>query len=502
MKVARRLGEVVLSRSLVKDPLQEELAVILQRVYDSHVQFNSDPQGALRMPSWLTFTPPVKGIYIWGGVGVGKSMIMDILHGIAMEEGKVSTRRAHYHEFMLDIHRRCHVQRMLREEGTNRHRVNDGSAAFVDVPEKLARLRGARENNKLLRQMGLVSVDDPLWKIGHELSAETSLLCLDEFQVTDVADAMILKRLFEGVWAGGGTLVATSNRPPDSLYEKGLNRDQFLPFVAELKRKCDIHQLQSTEGRDYRLRNIPIKHAQDAAAFFHVLGTDVEGARLTFVEKFKKACGGTAKVYKNVLLDVSHGRTLAVPFCNVRPHDIARTMRGGVAMISFDELCGDRAAQGCSPAGAVDMIAIAEKFSTLYLTDMPKLALSVSTDGAGKTNPNHARRFVLLLDAMYEQKNRLVISTFADTIEELFAFGENKTEEVKELSMTVSDEGGSSGRLTTMIGEMEWSATGLQNASLALAAGAGKLETAFALERAYSRLKEMQTEEYRKDDAQ
>lgn len=178
-------------------------------------------------------------------------------------------------------------------------------------------------------------------------------------------------------------------------------------------------------------------------------------------------------------------------------------------MISFDELCGDRTAQNCSPAGAVDMLAVADKFHTLYLTDMPKLALSVNADGATNTNPNHARRFVLLLDAMYEKRNRLVISTFADSIEELFAFGEHSdgehTEEaLKETAgrqlfgenMSVTDKGGSSGRLTTMIGGMEWSATGLQNASLALAAGAGKLETAFALERAYSRLKEMQTDEY------
>jgi predicted ATPase len=201
-------------------------------------------------------------------------------------------------------------------------------------------------------------------------------------------------------------------------------------------------------------------------------------------------------------------------------HDASKR---GIAMLTFDELCGDRKAQNCSPAGAVDMLAIADKFHTLYLTDMPALALSVHA--AANTNPNHARRFVLLLDAMYEKRNRLVISTFAETIEELFAYEPQQQRSSKEeedatkddedvvaypanlrkssmaphaeLSMTVTDKGGSSGRLTTMFGGVEWSATGLQNASLALAAGAGKLETAFALERAYSRLKEMQTVEYR-----
>jgi protein AFG1 len=333
--------------------------------------------------------------------------------------------------------------------------------------------------------------------------------------VTDVADAMVLKRLFEGIWAGGGTLVATSNRPPESLYEKGLNRDQFLPFVAELQVKCDVHQLRSTEDRDYRLRNAPGESTQNGSPFFHVLSPTVskkDRAKCTDVFKISCELDASAVIHEGLLLPICHGRNLKVPFCNVAPSDISDTSKRGAAMISFDELCGDRTAQNCSPAGAVDMLAVAQKFHTLHLTDMPKLALSVNADGATNTNPNHARRFVLLLDAMYEKRNRLVISTFAESIEELFAFGKHKDEDkerddetVKEMAgrqlfgenMSVTDEGGSSGRLTTMIGGMEWSATGLQNASLALAAGAGKLETAFALERAYSRLKEMQTDEYR-----
>jgi hypothetical protein len=103
-------------------------------------------------------------------------MIMDILHDIAVEEGRVSTRRCHFHEFMLDIHSRCHELRVLREEAKSERQKGDNRGAFVDVPEKLAQLRGARQNDGLLRRFGLLAADDPLWKIGHDLSAETSFL--------------------------------------------------------------------------------------------------------------------------------------------------------------------------------------------------------------------------------------------------------------------------------------------------------------------------------------
>jgi predicted ATPase len=148
--IARRLKEVVASKRLVRDPLQEDLAAVLQGVYDGHIQHHvatSSNAASLFTPlTWLQRRPPpVKGVYVWGGVGVGKSMVMDILHSIAVEEGKVSTRRCHFHEFMLDIHRRCHTLRLqksvLSPEGGS---AVESGGSFVDVPEKLAQMRGAR----------------------------------------------------------------------------------------------------------------------------------------------------------------------------------------------------------------------------------------------------------------------------------------------------------------------------------------------------------------------
>jgi cell division protein ZapE len=149
--IARRLKEVVATKRLVRDPKQEELAAVLQGVYDGHIQqraaTSSNAASVFTPPAWLQRRPPpVKGVYVWGGVGVGKSMVMDILHSVAVEEGKVSTRRCHFHEFMLDIHRRCHTLRLQKSivspEGGGSAVEYGGS--FVDVPEKLAQMRGAR----------------------------------------------------------------------------------------------------------------------------------------------------------------------------------------------------------------------------------------------------------------------------------------------------------------------------------------------------------------------
>ncbi|KUJ14551.1 uncharacterized protein LY89DRAFT_563276, partial [Mollisia scopiformis] len=149
-----------------------------------------------------------KGVYIYGDVGIGKSRIADLF--AATLPPSISSRRIHFHEFMMDIHMRLH---------------HAHPQAFY--------------------------AGDPLIQIGRDIRNESRVLCFDEFQVTDIADAMILRRVFGAIWESGGVMVSTSNRPPEKLYENGLNRSLFLPFVDELRRRCEVWKMEGKE--DYRM---------------------------------------------------------------------------------------------------------------------------------------------------------------------------------------------------------------------------------------------------------
>jgi cell division protein ZapE len=270
---------------------------------------------------------PLKGLYIWGDVGRGKTLLMDFFFAEAPVEKK---RRAHFNSFMLDVHARIHA---LRQEGA----------------------------------------DDPIKPAAREIAAEARLLCFDEFQVTDIADAMILGRLFDRLFAQGVIIVATSNTPPDRLYEGGLNRQLFLPFIAEIKRRMEIIALNGPT--DYRLARMaglkvymsPLGAGSDAAM-------DAAWQRLTDTPRGKPAA-------LTVL-----GRHVAVP-------QAAR----GVARFSFADLCE-------KPLGAADYLAIARDFHTLLIDHIPLL------DDSAR---NAARRFTLLIDTLYDEGVKLVCSAAA-----------------------------------------------------------------------------------------
>jgi len=273
--------------------------------------------------------PPPKGLYIWGDVGRGKSMLMDLFFAEAPIEPK---RRIHFNAFMVETHERIH-----------RERQREGS-------------------------------DDPIPPVARLIADEARLLCFDEFQVGDVADAMILGRLFDQLFERGVVVVATSNTPPDQLYEGGLNRQLFLPFIAEIKQRLEIVELNGPV--DYRLQRM-----SGLNIFIHPLGPQADWA---MDEAWKR------------LTDVARGAALTLTVLG-RPLTVPQAAKG-VARFSFEDLCA-------KPLAAADYLAIAHSFHTVLIDRVPKL---------GPEQRNEARRFVVLVDTLYDEGVKLICSAAAD----------------------------------------------------------------------------------------
>ena len=273
--------------------------------------------------------PPegVRGLYLWGGVGRGKTLLMDDF--FAGVEG-VPKRRAHFYRFMSSVH------------------------------EELKRHRRRR-------------VEDPLGVVAADWAADVRLLCLDEFHVRDIADAMILGRLLRGLFGRGATLVTTSNVPPSRLYEGGLQRDRFLPAIAELEHRLRVLELSGSE--DHRLRAL-----ERADVYHSPLGA---GAAASV-----EACFETL---------VPNGREEGGPLM-VLGRPIATIRRAeGIAWFGFDQLCD-------GPRGAADYIEIARCFHTVLVSDVPVI---------GPRDRDRARRFISLVDELYDRQVNLVVSAAA-----------------------------------------------------------------------------------------
>ena len=270
-----------------------------------------------------------QGLYIFGDVGRGKSMLMDLFFAAAPVEKK---RRVHFHAFMQEVH--ASIFAWQRDSDASRESV---------IPD-----------------------------IAAEISQKNWLLCFDELQVSDIADAMILGRLFDALFNLGVVVVTTSNRAPDDLYKDGLQRERFLPFIKEIKQRLDLLELDST--RDYRLGR-----KKGMQVYFAPL----EGARAKLDESFARLTGG--KQGKPEALTVL-GRKWIVP-----------AAADGVARFSFAELCG-------STFGPADFLALATHYHTLVLDEIPTLS---------PANRDSAKRFVTLVDALYEHKVSFLCSAEA-----------------------------------------------------------------------------------------
>lgn len=282
---------------------------------------------------------PPRGIYLWGDVGRGKSMLMDLFFAEAPVSAKL---RIHFNSFMVETHARIHEERQRA-----------GS-------------------------------DDPIPPVARSIAERAQLLCFDEFQVSDVADAMILGRLFEQLFERGVVIVATSNTSPDRLYEGGLNRQLFLPFIQQMKERLDIVELNGPV--DYRLQRI-----SGLPVYLHPASPQADTA-MDAAWRMLTDCKHGGAVTLTVL-----GRTLTVP-----------QAAKGVARFEFDELCS-------RPLAAADYLAIAHSFHTLLIDHVPKL---------GAEKRNEARRFVVLIDTLYDEGVKLICSAAAPP-DSLYASGDD-----------------------------------------------------------------------------
>lgn len=260
-------------------------------------------------------------------------------------------KRIHFHEWMIDVHERL-------------HRL-----------QKQSKQSGASSNH---------SADDLVARVAEEMLAEAWLLCFDEFQVTHISDAIILKRIFSVLFEKGAVVVATSNRPPEDLYLNGLNRSLFLPFIPMLKDFCEVHDIGSEV--DYRLTS-KADEDQDSRVFLCL--PDVDAERALLAKKFARLTKNSGFL-PNVELE-AQGRRISVP---------KASMAASVAWFEFKDLC-DR------PLGAADYLAVASAFHTVFVANIPQLSLQ---------ERDQVRRLITMIDAFYERHTKLVCQAPVDPV--------------------------------------------------------------------------------------
>jgi predicted ATPase len=302
-----------------------------------------------------------KGVYLHGGVGCGKTFCMNLFYQHVNGDWKRDKQHVHFHKFMLQVHQQMHEAKMIQK------------------------IKG-----------------DPLPLVVTKTLERGRLICFDEFQVTDVADALILRRLFTGLLQQGAVIVATSNRPPQDLYLNGLQRDLFLPFIDLLQERLNVVSMWDSET-DYRL--VQGEHKERGVYFIG------RKSKKQFEDTWRKLTKGTPIVSTSLS---TQGRTVPVPMASLTT---------GVARFAFEDLCQ-------KALGAADYLVIGQNFHTVFVENVPKLTLN---------EVNYVRRFIIFVDSMYESNVKLIIqaATKADEIfevditnqvcDEVFAFDRTRS---------------------------------------------------------------------------
>jgi cell division protein ZapE len=330
------------AQKLARDPAQEALVERLDRLNTGLAVPAARTNGSLLSrlfgPKAAPYLP--RGLYIHGAVGRGKTMLMDMFFAACREPAK---RRVHFHAFMQDVHERIHAHRQAFKRGEN-------------------------------------SEEDPIAPVARDLAKEARLLCFDEFHVLDIADAMILSRLFKVLFEEGVVLVATSNLVPDELYFNGLNRELFLPFIALLKQNADVFNLDAK--MDYRREKL-----KNMAIYRTPLGAESDAAMdeaWALVTAHEDPAPKTVKV---------RGHRFDIPLC-----------APSAARFGFDDLCA-------KPLGAADYLALAKLCPTIFIDHVPHLDFS---------RRNEAKRFIILIDVLYDFGSRIFI-TAADAPDDIYS---------------------------------------------------------------------------------
>jgi cell division protein ZapE len=321
-----------IERDDAQEAVVRKLARLEARLAEHRLARKSSSLGWL-FDSHAEKAPPLKGVYLHGDVGRGKTMLMDMFFGASPVARK---RRVHFHEFMADVHERIR---------TFRHKV----------------------------KLGEIADEDPIRLAAAEIADETWVICFDEFHVTDIADAMILGRLFARLFELGAVVVATSNVAPDELYKDGLNRALFLPFIALMQERMEVVQLDArTDFRLEKLAGVPVWHAPADKA-----------ADAALDEAWRSLAGGNDGA--GATLEVK-GRSVKIPRAAM-----------GAARFSFHDLCEQ-------PLGAGDYLKIAHAFHTIVLDRIPTMSYE---------RRNEAKRFIILIDTLYDNAVKLVASAEA-----------------------------------------------------------------------------------------
>jgi cell division protein ZapE len=339
-RIARAYETRLKSGLLTPDPAQKQAVAALSRL-----------ERDLGRRGLFGAVPEVRGVYLWGPPGRGKSILMDLFFASAPEKRKI---RVHFHAFMARVH---------------------------DL------IRQWREGDRKARQKVFSTHrgDDPIEPVAALIASEARLLCFDELQVTDIADAMILGRLFDALFEKKVVVCITSNRAPDQLYKDGINRPLFVPFIERIVERCQVVELSG--ARDWRLDRLKASRVwfdlPDGRDDFERLWADLRG-------DMPECPAHLAVLGRDVVIE--------------------RTA-GGLARAAFAELCE-------RPLGPQDYLAIAERFHTLFIDDIPRLT---------SDHRQTARRFVTLIDALYEARTRLV-ALAAGSPEQLYPAGDGAFE--------------------------------------------------------------------------